>query len=107
MAAYILTDVQKVRVAVSFVDAVGNPAVVDGAPAWFSTDITILDVAPEPDGMAATVTAVGALGQAQVQVQADADVGAGVVTIMGTLDVQVVGSIAVSAQLMPGTPEPK
>jgi hypothetical protein len=105
--AFIMTDVQKVSLAVQPVDAAGNPAALDGAPVWTSTDPAVLTVTAAPDGLSAEAVAVGPLGTAQVSVSADADMGAGVTTITGVLDVQVMASAAVSLGITPGTPEPK
>ena len=43
----ILTDVQKVALAVSFTTKAGNPAPVDGVPQWSSSDPSILEVTPD------------------------------------------------------------
>lgn len=67
---------------VAFTDAQGRPALVDGVPAWASSDETVLLVTPAADGMSATVATV-APGTARVTVHADADLGAGVVDIVG------------------------
>ena len=105
--ALLLTDMQKVALSVTFTDAAGNPAVVDGAPVWASSDSSVLTVDSSVDGLSAVATAVGPLGQAQVSVTADADLGVGLTAIAGTLDVTVVASEAVSAGLTAGVPEPK
>jgi hypothetical protein len=105
--AFILTDVQKVTLSVQPVDAAGNPAALDGAPVWTSTDPSVLDVVASADGLSAVATAVGPLGTAQISVLADADLGAGVITITGVLDVQVMASQAVSFSITPAAPEPK
>ena len=104
MAAFILTADQMVDVSVAFVDSHGNPATVDGMPAWASSDDTVLSAIGSADGMSATVSAVGPVGQAQVSVTADADLGAGTIELIGLMDVQVVAGDAVSAVLTPGTP---
>jgi hypothetical protein len=98
-----LTDVQKVDAGIQIVDAKGNPALVDGAPVWAASD-PALDVQTSPDGMTATISAVGPLGAYQVTVTADADLGAGVVPLMGILDVVVVASEAVAVNVVPGVP---
>jgi hypothetical protein len=103
----ILTDEQQVNVTVAFQTAAGNPASVDGAPTWSTSDDTILTVTAAADGMSALVVTTGTLGNAQVSVQADADLGTGVRTISGTLDVEVHAAEAVAANLSAGTPELK
>jgi len=105
MADFILTDEQKVSVAVSFVDAAGNPAVVEGAPVWASSDPAILTVVPAADGLSAVVSTVGPLGTAQISVKADADLSPGITEIVGVQGFQVVASQAVAANFAVGTPE--
>jgi hypothetical protein len=100
----ILTDIQKVSLSIQVVDAVGNPAAVEGAPVWTSSDPTVLTVTAAADGMSADAVAVGPLGTAQVSVVADADLGTGVTNIAGTLDVQVVASQAVGLTIATATP---
>lgn len=104
-----LTDIQKVHAGpVQVLDAKGNPAALDGAPSWSSSDPTIVSVTPSADGLEADIVAVGPLTPAgssvQVVVSADADLGAGVTTITGSLDVTVVASQAVSITIPTGTP---
>ncbi len=97
---FILPDTKKVALAVSFLDAAGNAAVVEGVPTWSSSDdaiVTIADVSA--DGLSAFAVATGPLGTAQVSVSADADLGAGVTTISGVLDIDVQASQAVSAAI--------
>lgn len=103
----ILTDVQKVSVAVSFTTKAGNPAPVDGVPQWSSSDPSILEVVPSADGLSAEVLTVGPLGLAQVSVVADADLGEGVTSITGVLDVEVKASQAVFAIVAAGAPVDK
>jgi hypothetical protein len=102
--ALILTDVQKVTLAVAFVSAKGNPAVVDGLPVWGTSDATVLSVVPAADGLSADVVAVGPLGTAQVSVTADADLGEGVRALVGTLDVTVIASEAGAIVINAGVP---
>ena len=103
----VLTDVQQVALSVSFLSKAGNPAKVDGAPVWSVSDPAVLTVTPAEDGLSALVATVGPLGTAQVSVQADADLGEGVTPIVGTLDVEVVASAAVSIAIAAGAPEDK
>jgi hypothetical protein len=101
----ILTDTQQVPLAVAFLNKAGNPAPVDGAPVWSSSDETVLTVTPAADGLSAVAKATGKLGTAQVSVTADADRGEGVRSISGVLDVTVQPSDAVSASISAGAPE--
>ncbi len=105
--AFILSDLQQVKLSFRAVDAIGNPAKVDGVPTWDSSDRTIMDLLADEDGMGAVAFAVGNLGTAQVSVQADARMGPETKTIVGTLDFEVVASEAVSITLNPGEPEDK
>jgi len=100
----ILTDSQKVTLAIAPVSKAGNPAVVESS-AWSSSDDTVLTVVAADDGMSAVATVTGVLGSAQVSVSADADMGEGVETLIGTLDVDVVAGQAVSLGISVGAPE--
>lgn len=99
MTAFTLPDDKTAGAAVAYVDAKGNPATVDGAPVWTSSDETILTVAAAADGMSAVVTPVGPLGTAQIKIDADADMGAGVTDIITLADVEVVAGQAVAGNV--------
>lgn len=103
----LLTDAQKVALAIQPIDAHGHLARVDGVPSWSLSDnsLGVLDVAA--DGLSAVFTTGDQLGLVQVNVSADADLGGGVRTISGTLDIQVEGGEAVSLGITAGVPEPK
>lgn len=105
ISSMFLTDLQKVSVSIAPVDAMGNPAKLDGVPSWTVSDETILTVTPAEDGMSAVVSTVGPLGMAQVAVVADADLGEGVTTIAGTLDIEVIASAATALSVSVGAPE--
>ena len=105
--AYLLRDDQKVTLAIQPVDSYGNPARVDGIPAWGSSDEALLTLEVAADGMSAVALPVGPLGTVQVNVTADADLGAGIKPIAGVLDIQVEPGEAVSVNISAGTPEPK
>lgn len=104
-----ITDTQKVTLSIQPVDAKGNPALVDGAPAWNSSDPSIITVAPSADGLSAVASAAGPLtaegASVQVSVTVDADLGEGTKEISGTLDVTVVAGAAVSVAINAGAPE--
>jgi hypothetical protein len=110
--AYKLATGMQVGVQVSYVDAKGNPAVVDGDVAWSSSDESIATVTVDTaDSTKATVVGVGTvLGIAQVIATADADLGQGVRQIMTTADVEVVageaiaGTITVTGEAVPVPP---
>lgn len=103
----ILTDVQKVELSISPTSAAGNPAPLDGAPVWSSSDESVLVVTASEDGLSAVAVTTGKLGRAQVNVSADADLGEGVKTITGVLDVEVRVSEAVSLAVSAGSPTDK
>lgn len=102
----ILTDTQKVVLSIAPKSAAGNPAKVDGVPAWSATGDQ-LTLTPAADGMSCVVTTSGTLGTAQVSVTADADLGEGVKPIAGTLDIEVVAGEAVSLGISHAEPEPR
>lgn len=96
---FTLPDDKTAAATVAFVDAKGNPAVVEGAPVWSSSDPAVLSVVAAADGMSAIVTPVGPLGSAQVKVEADADTGEGVVPVILLGDVEVVAGQAVGGTI--------
>lgn len=100
----IITATQKFLASVSFVDAKGNPAVVEGAPVFAASDPAILSIVATASPNAVEVLAVGPVGTAQVSVTADADLGEGIKPVIGLLDVQVVAGEAVSVAISAGAP---
>lgn len=104
---FVLTDMQKVGLAIQPVDGAGNPAKIDAAPVWdvIGANPEILTVTASDDGLSAEVVTVGPLGTAQVRVVADADLGMGVKPITGILDVEVIASEAVAVVVNAGEPE--
>lgn len=105
---FTLPDDKAVTVKVSYVDAHGHPAKVDGVPAWSSSDADILVVtADDTDPFKASVVPGTGVGQAQVTVKADADLGAGIRELVTTFDVEVVAGEAVRGTIEPvGDPVP-
>lgn len=100
----ILTDIQKVDLAVQPVDAAGNIALVDGTIIWESSDPAVLTIEASADGLSAVAFTTGKLGTAQIKCTADADLTEGVLPILGILDVEVIASAAVSVAITAGTP---
>lgn len=92
---------EKLPLSVSFADAQGNAAKVDGAPAWALSDASIGDLIVAADGMSAEF-APKAVGACKVQVNADADMGSGIKSILGELDVEVLALEAVSVVISAG-----
>ncbi len=105
----ILQDDQKVTLAVRPIDAAGNPAAIDGAPAWTveGANPEILTLAPSADGLSCEALTVGPLGTCQVKVAADARIGPEVKTITGVLDIEVRGGEAVSLAVDASVPVPR
>lgn len=99
---YTLSDVQETVLAISGVDAAGNPAVIKGAK-WDVTDKSLLTLTVSPDGNTCTVTSTGKLGKTQVKVTAQGKKG----PVDGIFDVEVVGSDAVSITVNPAPPKDK
>lgn len=95
---------QKLPLSITISDAKGNAAQVDGVPAWSLTDPALGDLTVAADGMSAELAPKGPTGSCQVQVSADADLGAGVVSILGGLDVDFLPGDAVSISIAAGTP---
>jgi hypothetical protein len=105
---YTLPADHTVRMQVSYVDAKGNPATIDGAVSWSTSDASIItiDVDPSDSTVCAAVPA-GSVGQAQVTASCDADLGDGVRELITTCDIEVVGGEAVTGSIQPlGEPLP-
>lgn len=98
----VLTADQKVRLSVVFQDDYGNPAPIDGAPRWESSDPAICTVAPAADGMSADVVTAGPVGTAQIRATADAVAGAAERLIIGIQEIEVVGGEARVVMLSAG-----
>lgn len=102
----VLQDGFQVRASIQPVDAEGNPAKIDGVPAWSSSDDKIAAVTNvATDGLSASVMSI-APGSAQINVSGDADLGEGTKPITGTLDVSVIAGEAVAFQISTSEPEP-
>lgn len=105
--ALVLTDEQKVALSVEAKTAAGNPASVEGAPVWTVSDPGIITLVVDPAGFSAVAVTAGPLGPCQITVTADADLGAGVRTITGILDIEVMAAEAATLGIAAGTPELK
>lgn len=105
---YTLPIDHKVKMKVSYVDAAGNPAAVDGPVVWTSSDASLASVTAEAgDSTICEVVPVGPLGQVQVIAHADADIGSGVTELLTTCDISLVAGEAVSGSIQPvGDPTP-
>jgi len=98
-----ITNEQKVQVTLFPVTEGGDPAKLDGAPAWsvVSGDST---VEPAEDGMSAFLVSADDPGDTDFMVEADADLGAGVQTISDIVRLHVAGAQAKNLGLSAGTP---
>jgi hypothetical protein len=105
---YTLPVDHTVKMQVSYVDAAGNPATIDGAVVWQTSDASIVGVNVDPsDSSICRAVPAGALGQAQITATADADLGSGVRALLTTCEIEVVGGEAVAGSIQPvGDPEP-
>ena len=83
LVAFQLTITQECKVTTKIVDAKGNPAQVDGIPAWLTDNPNVVALTPSSDGLSCLVAAVGPIGTATVSMTADADLGAGTETLVG------------------------
>jgi hypothetical protein len=104
MPVLTLTDIQKVTLTVAPLDAVGNPAPIDGKPVWTVSDETLATLSVSEDGLTCEVLTVGPFGSFQVKAEADADLGEGFLPITGLQDFVVLGSQAVTLGITAGTP---
>src|SRR5215471_12416418 len=106
--AYVLPDGMQVAVEVTYVDADGNPAVVDGVVGWISSNDAIATVTSTgPTAATIAATKGGTLGTAQITASADADLGSGSKELLTTFDVNVVAGEAVAGTISPtGAPTP-
>jgi hypothetical protein len=97
---YTLPVDKLIKVQVSYVDAHGNPAAVDGDVTWASSnpEVAHIDV-DQGDSTICTVSAIGEVGTSQITATADADLGAGVRELVTLLDVTVVAGEAVAGTI--------
>lgn len=94
---------KSVSASASFVDARGNPAVVEGTPVWGTDRPDLLAIADNGDG-SVTVSPVGPLGSGQVTCTGDADLGEGVVSVVLLGTVEVIAGTAVGGVINFGEP---
>ncbi len=108
--AVTMTDSQQVRVTVSgAVDKKGNPAPLDGPPAFSSDQPSIVTFDTDPadaSGMTGIAKAVGPISDGvNITISADAKIGPDVETITEVGLVQITAGQAVSFATTVGTPE--
>ena len=106
--AYTLAAGMQVNVQVSYVDANGNPARVDGDVSWNVSDGGVVELnVDNQDSTICLVKATGKTGQVQITATADADLGEGVRPLITPMDVDVVAGEAVAGTIAPvGGAEP-
>jgi hypothetical protein len=102
------TDVPgTVQATVSFTDAKGNPATVDGAPTWDASNPAVIDsIIVAPDGMSAKLHITDKVGASNVTVSADVDLGSGVDKHDFVDTVSVIGGAATAAAFAFGAVTP-
>lgn len=107
LVMFTMSATQKVDLTIAPQDKKGNPAPVQDVT-WVTDNSEVLALTPSADGLTCTVAAVGPLTAAgtpaRVTVSADADMGAGVVTIVGFLDVEITAGQATIIAINPGAP---
>jgi hypothetical protein len=99
--SYQLPNDKLIVVKVSYVDAKGNPASVDGDVVWDTSNNSVATIEPDQLDSAQCKIIAGGLGTAQVSATADADLGDGVREIVTTLDVTVIAGEAVAGTISP------
>jgi hypothetical protein len=104
--AYTLPVDMGLRVAVSYVDAKGNPVdLPQGNVSWDTSDPTIVHVDPDQgDDQQAFITPIGTLGNAQITCTGSNADGS---KVIATLDITIVAGNAITGTIQPqGAPEP-
>lgn len=95
------------NLALSYVDAKGKPAKVDGTPVWTAPDASLATLVVADDGMSAVFSFADplSLGAGQVRIDADADLGSGVTELITLWDFEIVAGQAVAGNIT-ATPAP-
>jgi hypothetical protein len=105
--ALTLPDDQQSTLSLAIVDKKGEPAAPASPPSWTVSDPNLLSLTTSSDGLSCVVAA-GALGgvtlpaTAQVTVHVEGDATPGKDTIVGTLDVNLVGGEAATVTISAG-----
>lgn len=110
--AYTLPADKIVEVKISYKDANGNDASIDGAVSWETSDAEIVNAVPpanpEADNSHVVLMPGTKIGNCQITAKADADLGTGVRELVTPFDVTVVGGEAVTGTIEPvGEQQPK
>lgn len=107
-AMYTLPVDHAIRMQISYTDASGNRAEIDGDVTWQSSDEAVIKLQLDTDDTTiCAATPGGTVGQAQITATADADLGQGTRELITTCDIQVVAGEAVAGSIQPvGDPTP-
>lgn len=105
--ALTLPDDQQSTLSVAIVDKRGEPATPAATPSWTASDPNLLSLTASSDGLSCVVAVGGLSGvtlpaTAQVTVQVEGDPTPGKDTIVGTLDVNLVGGEAATVTISAG-----
>lgn len=99
---------QSLPMSIEIQDKFGNPAQVDGVPAWALTDPSLGDLVVAADGMSASfswnVANAKSDSSLKVQVSADADLGPDQKSILGELQLDAQAAEAAVIAIKPGAP---
>jgi hypothetical protein len=101
-----ITSTQQVTLTAAFTNSRGQPADVEGTPAWSTDNTDALTLVPAADGLTCLVKAAGPLTDlAKVTCTGDADLGDGVAEVKLSHDIKVVAAQATTGTVTAGTPE--
>jgi hypothetical protein len=98
-----LTDTQKVTFTITPKDKKGQPAKIDGVPAWTNSNEAVGTLTAAADGLSAEFVAL-IVGDTTIGVSADADLGPGVTSLAGSADITVTPGAASTVELVAGAP---
>jgi hypothetical protein len=110
--SYTLPADKMVKLGIAYTDAKGNPAQVDGAIRWESSNPEIATCEPTPpihgpEGSLVMIVPGEEIGNCQITAKADADLGDGTRELVTMVDITVVGGEAVAGVITPaGEPVP-
>ena len=95
-----VTSGSRYSLAVTWEDADGQPAKVDGKTTWTSSDPAKATVtAGTGNSQIATLVSLGPTGNVQIQASADADMGDGMKPVTSVMDITIIGGEAESGNI--------
>lgn len=101
-------DNQTIDATATPVDAGGGTRSIEaGSAKWASSDEAVATVAADPANELHAIITPVAVGTCTISVTGDADLGAGVTTITGSGDLEVIAGEATGFTLAFGNPQPK